>query len=190
MWFMKWKKQPDPKFSCKMPDFRLWLGRQLLHKIMMWQRFQHVTRGWFASYCTHVSLIQNEKLPSNTGKKYRPDYMEDAIAKYLTLCQAPEFAVRYFTKTDIVIVGHGHFFPQGNTIWRVVSETAGNVHRGSHQLHQDDQWALWLEICSASGTGSLLFPPGTACQHSKVWFPHRPCWVQVFKDRGLQASRC
>ena len=30
-----------------------------------------------------------------TGKKYRPDYMEDAIAKYLTLCQAPEFAVRY-----------------------------------------------------------------------------------------------
>ena len=28
------------------------------------------------------------------GKKYRPDYMEDAITKYLTLCQTPEFAVR------------------------------------------------------------------------------------------------
>ena len=29
-----------------------------------------------------------------SGKKYRPDYMEDSITKYLTLCQAPEFAVR------------------------------------------------------------------------------------------------
>ena len=30
----------------------------------------------------------------NLGKKYRPDYMEDSITKYLTLCQTPEFAVR------------------------------------------------------------------------------------------------
>ena len=41
-----------------------------------------------------------------TGKRYRPDYMEDAIAKYLTLCQAPEFAVRYIlrAKSDILLV--------------------------------------------------------------------------------------
>ncbi len=30
-----------------------------------------------------------------SGKKYRADYMEDAVTKYLTLCQTPEFAVRY-----------------------------------------------------------------------------------------------
>ena len=39
-----------------------------------------------------------------TGKRYRPDYMEDAIAKYLTLCQAPEFAVRYLLGWKIILV--------------------------------------------------------------------------------------
>ena len=40
------------------------------------------------------SSFQNDNMHLPTGKRYRPDYMEDAIAKYLTLCQAPEFAVR------------------------------------------------------------------------------------------------
>ena len=30
----------------------------------------------------------------NNVFKYRVDYMEDAVAKYLTVCQSPEFAVR------------------------------------------------------------------------------------------------
>ena len=38
--------------------------------------------------------IKVDKFYPTPGKKYRPDYMEDSITKYLTLCQAPEFAVR------------------------------------------------------------------------------------------------
>ena len=33
-------------------------------------------------------------LTGSPDKKYRADYMEDAVAKYLTVCQATEFAVR------------------------------------------------------------------------------------------------
>ena len=38
-----------------------------------------------------------------SGKKYRADYMSDAIEKYLTLCQTPEFAVRYLKIKDLKI---------------------------------------------------------------------------------------
>ena len=40
------------------------------------------------------SVISAEFTEFCSGKKYRPDYMVDAISKYLTQCQSPEFAVR------------------------------------------------------------------------------------------------
>ena len=56
------------------------------------------------------------------GKKYRPDYMEDSITKYLTLCQAPEFAVRA-TLFDGLCLKHQSLFAEAATSYiRMINE--------------------------------------------------------------------
>ncbi len=40
--------------------------------------------------CALAQFMQGD----NLGKKYPAHYMEDAITKYLQVCQMPEFAIR------------------------------------------------------------------------------------------------
>jgi len=59
---------------------------------------------------------------SDTGKKYRPDYMEDAITKYLTLCQTPEFAVRATLFDALCLKQQGLFEESANSYIRMTNE--------------------------------------------------------------------
>ena len=57
----------------------------------------HQDEAW-TYYAPAVEMAALSMFMVNAGgsaeKKYRVDYMEDSVAKYLTVCQSPEFAVR------------------------------------------------------------------------------------------------
>jgi len=59
---------------------------------------------------------------SDAGKKYRPDYMEDAITKYLTLCQTPEFAVRATLFDGLCLKQQGMFQEAAASYIRMTNE--------------------------------------------------------------------
>lgn len=59
---------------------------------------------------------------SEQGKKYRPDYMEDAITKYLTLCQTPEFAVRATLFDALCLKQQGMFIEAAKCYIRMTNE--------------------------------------------------------------------
>jgi len=59
---------------------------------------------------------------SEPGKKYRPDYMEDSITKYLTLCQAPEFAVRATLFDGLCLKHQGLFTEAAISYIRMTNE--------------------------------------------------------------------
>jgi len=59
---------------------------------------------------------------SEPGKKYRPDYMEDSITKYLTLCQAPEFAVRATLFDGLCLKQQGMFTEAATSYIRMTNE--------------------------------------------------------------------
>jgi len=56
------------------------------------------------------------------GKKYRPDYMEDSITKYLTLCQTPEFAVRATLFDGLCLKQQGMFSEAATSYIRMTNE--------------------------------------------------------------------
>ena len=60
--------------------------------------------------------------PVYAGKKYRPDYMEDSITKYLTLCQAPEFAVRATLFDGLCLKHQGLFTEAATSYIRMTNE--------------------------------------------------------------------
>jgi len=59
---------------------------------------------------------------TDPGKKYRPDYMEDSITKYLTLCQAPEFAVRATLFDGLCLKHQGLFTEAATSYIRMTNE--------------------------------------------------------------------
>ena len=67
------------------------------------------------------------------GKKYRPDYMEDSITKYLTLCQAPEFAVRATLFDGLCLKQQGMFTEAATSYIRCqhpfMMATSQHVHK-------------------------------------------------------------
>ena len=99
------------------------------------------------------------------GKKYRPDYMEDSITKYLTLCQAPEFAVRA-TLFDGLCLKHQGLFTEAATSYIRMTNELSDL-RSAMLLEQVRILGCrargWKLICSF--LGCLLLPAGKPCLH-------------------------
>ena len=67
-------------------------------------------------------MIQLNRIILYLGKKYRPDYMEDSITKYLTLCQSPEFAVRATLFDGLCLKQQGMFTEAATSYIRMTNE--------------------------------------------------------------------
>jgi len=77
---------------------------------------------YYAAAAELAALCMFMLSSTDPGKKYRPDYMEDAIAKYLTLCQAPEFAVRATLFDGLCLKQQGMFVEAATSYIKMTNE--------------------------------------------------------------------
>jgi len=59
---------------------------------------------------------------ADSGKRYRSDYMEDAVTKYLTVCQTPEFAIRATLFDGLCLKQQSMFLEAAKSYTRMTNE--------------------------------------------------------------------
>ena len=107
--------------------------------------------------------------------------MEDSITKYLTLCQAPEFAVRATLFDGLCLKQQGMFNEAATSYIRLYEcfHRKNISHLKFKNIWQDDQRVVRPEVGHAAGAGRLLLPPLLAARTKEVRLSHRAGRIQV-----------